>query len=115
MGALCEAIRAEAVEIDAFEMPGVRVRAFRADHVAIADGSPAHGFVHLSIRLREGRSPDVKTAAVERVFAALEGFMAPAMRQASIALSAEITDLEASTSPKSGNIRNHLEGGHGRA
>ena len=115
MGSLCEALRAEAAAIDAFELPGVRVRAFRADHAAAADGNPAHGFVHLSVRLREGRTQEVKAAAIERVFGALRDFMAPAMADRPIALSAEIRDLEAATSPKSGNIREHLGGRHGRA
>ena len=45
MGALCEAIRAEAALIEAFPMAGIRVRATPARHYAIADGNPAHGFI----------------------------------------------------------------------
>ena len=40
IGALCEAIRAAAAEIDTFPMAGIRVRATCVDHVAIADGDP---------------------------------------------------------------------------
>lgn len=109
MGALCEAIRAAAAGIETFPTAGIRVRATRVDHVAMADGNPKHGFIDLSVRLREGRPDDVKKNANERVFAALKGFMAPAMATHSIALSAEMRDIGADLSLKFGNIRDHLE------
>lgn len=109
MGALCEAIRAEAAQIEAFTMAGIRVRATRVDHVAIADGSAKHGYLDLSVRLRAGRPDSVKADAIARVFAALKDFMAPAMATHSIALSAEIRDIDADMSPKFGNVRDHLE------
>lgn len=109
MGALCEAIRAEAALIETFPTAGIRVRAIRADHVAMADGDAKHGFVDLSVRLREGRPADVKRDAITRIFARLRAFMASAMEQHSIALSAEMRDINAELSPKYGNIRDHLE------
>ena len=109
VAALCEALRAEAAQIDTFPMPGIRVRATRVDHYAIADGNAIHGFIDLSVRLRAGRSQDVKQEAIKRVFAALRRFAEPAMATHSIALSAEMRDIDASLSPKFGNIREHLE------
>lgn len=109
VAALCETIRATAVQIEAFPLPGVRVRATRVDHYAIADGSHDHGFIDLSVRLREGRSQEVKHDAIERIFAVLKEFTAAAMENHSIALSAEIRDINAALSPKYGNIRDHLE------
>ncbi|SPH21162.1 5-carboxymethyl-2-hydroxymuconate Delta-isomerase [Ascidiaceihabitans donghaensis] len=109
MAALCEVIRSEAALIDTFPMAGVRVRATRVDHFAMANGDPKHGFIDLSVRLREGRAEDVKRDAIGRIFAALKEFMAPAMATRSIALSAEMRDINADLSPKFGNIRDHLE------
>ena len=109
MSALCEAIRAAAAEIEAFPTPGIRVRATRVDHMAMADGDPKHGFIDLSVRLREGRSLDVKTDAIARIFAVLKERLAPAMETRSIALSAEMRDIDAALSPKFGNVRDHLE------
>lgn len=109
MSALCEALRATAADIETFPMPGIRVRATRVDHVAMADGNAKHGFIDLSVRLRAGRSDDVKKEAVTRIFATLKAFMAPAMETHSIALSAEMRDINADLSPKFGNIRDHLE------
>ncbi|MBY4893301.1 5-carboxymethyl-2-hydroxymuconate isomerase [Jannaschia sp. EhC01] len=108
MAALCEAIRAEAAGIDAFPMPGIRVRATRVDHYAIADGNPKHGFVDISVRLREGRPDDVKQDAIARIFEAAKACLVDAMATHSIALSAEMRDIDAALSPKTGTIRDHL-------
>ena len=109
MGALCEAIRAKAATIDTFPIAGIRVRATRVDFVAMADGDPKHGFIDLSIRLREGCPDGVKRDAIDQIFATLKEFMTPAMASHSIALSAEMRDINAELSPKFGTIRDHLE------
>jgi len=109
MGALCEAIRAKAATIDTFPIAGIRVRATRVDFVAMADGDPKHGFIDLSIHLREGRPDGVKRDAIDQIFATLKEFMTPAMASHSIALSAEMRDINAELSPKFGTIRDHLE------
>lgn len=109
MAALCEAIRAEAARIDAFPTPGIRVRAVRVDHYAIADGDPKHGFVDISVRLREGRAGDVKQDAITRIFEAARSALTPAIATRSIALSAEMRDIDAALSPKTGTIRDHME------
>lgn len=110
IGALCDAIRAEAALIDTFPLAGIRVRATRVDHVSMADGNSKHGFIDLSVRLREGRGDDVKKDAITRIFAVLKDFMTPAMACRSIALSAEMRDINADLSPKFGTVRDHLEG-----
>ncbi|MEM1076244.1 MAG: 5-carboxymethyl-2-hydroxymuconate isomerase [Pseudomonadota bacterium] len=109
MSAFCETIRAQASQIDAFPLAGIRVRAIRVDHFAIADGNPAHGFVDISVRLREGRSQEVKRDAIDRIFACASTFLSNVMAKHSIALSAEMRDIDAALSPKLGTIRDHLE------
>ena len=110
MGAFCEALRGEAVQIETFPLAGVRVRATRVDHYSIADGNPKHGFVDISVRLREGRANDVKQDAISRIFEAAKAFLSTAMSTQSIALSAEMRDIDKDLSPKCGTIRDHLEG-----
>jgi 5-carboxymethyl-2-hydroxymuconate isomerase len=110
MSALCEAVRLAATKIDAFPLAGIRVRATRVDHYAIADGSAAHGFIDLSIRLRAGRTHEVKHDAIQRIFDTVKQCVEPALITHSIALSAEIRDIDAELSPKFGNIRYHLGG-----
>ena len=105
---LCEVIRATAAGIETFPTAGIRVRAFRADHFAIADGDAKHGFVDISIRLREGRPQDVKQAASAEIFAAARTYLAPVIARRSLALSLEMRDIDAALSPKAGSIRDHL-------
>ena len=109
ISALCDAIRAAAAKVQTFPLAGIRVRAVRVEHFAIADGNRKHGFIDLSIRLREGRPDDVKLDAITIIFAALKEFTAEAMETRSIALSAEMRDIDNVFSAKFGNIRDYIE------
>ena len=108
MEELCDCIRATAAQIDTFPVPGIRVRATRVDYYAIADGNPEHGFIDISIRLRAGRTDDVKQDATRQIFDAVKTYLAPAFAQYSIALSLEMRDIDPELSPKTGTIRDHL-------
>lgn len=109
MAAFCDHIRRAGIKTGTFPMPGIRVRAFKADHVSIADGSDKHGFIDISIRLRAGRPDDVKTATTQAIFDAAKAFLEPALANHSIALSVEMRDIDPDLSPKCGTIRDHLE------
>lgn len=108
MPALCDHLRRAAIDTGVFPMAGIRVRAFRADHVSIADGDAKHGFLDLSVRLRGGRDLATRKRATEAIFTALSDFMAPALAQHPIALSMEMRDIDPELSPKTGTIRDHL-------
>ena len=110
ISALCDAIRTSAAKVQSFPLAGIRVRAVRVEHFAIADGNPQHGFIDLSIRLREGRPNDVKLDALTIIFSTLKNFTAKAMETRSIALSTEMRDIDDVLSAKFGNIRDHMEG-----
>lgn len=109
MAGLCNALRVAAIETGVLPMPGVRVRAFRADHVSIADGAEHHGYVDISVRLRGGRPDAAKKAATDHIFAAAQAWLAPAMAVHPIALSLEMRDIDPDLSPKTGTIRDHLK------
>ena len=109
ISALCDTIRTSAAKVQAFPIAGIRVRAVRVEHFAIADGNPKHGFIDLSIRLREGRPDNVKLDALNVIFSALKNFTANAMETSSIALSTEMRDIDNVLSAKFGNIRDHMK------
>ncbi|MYF88736.1 MAG: 5-carboxymethyl-2-hydroxymuconate Delta-isomerase [Boseongicola sp. SB0676_bin_33] len=109
VGALCECLRNAAAAIDEIEMPGVRVRAYRADHHAIADGTDGHGFVDIAVRLRGGRPDAVKDRVAKQLFADAREFIDPYMSGNSLALSLEVRDIDPELSPKIGTIRDHLK------
>jgi 5-carboxymethyl-2-hydroxymuconate isomerase len=108
MAAFCDGLRRAAIATGILPLAGVRVRAVRADHVSIADGNPAHGYVDISVRLRAGRDPDSRKAATAAIFAAARAMLAPAMAQHPVALSLEMRDIDPELSPKCGTIRDHL-------
>ncbi|MCL6282544.1 5-carboxymethyl-2-hydroxymuconate Delta-isomerase [Ruegeria sp. 2012CJ41-6] len=110
ISALCAHLRQAAAGIEAFPLAGLQVRALRADHYAIADGDPKHGFVDISVRLRAGRPMETRKAAADVLFRAAEEFLAPYMAQNSLALSLEMRDIDPELSPKTGTIREHLGG-----
>jgi 5-carboxymethyl-2-hydroxymuconate isomerase len=109
IGAFCDTLRDVAASIDAFPLAGVKVRAVRVDHYAIADGSPEHGFIDISVRIREGRDMETKQNAAQKIFDAANEFVADVMQRRSLALSLELRDIDAALSPKSGSIRKYLE------
>lgn len=111
IAALCNVLRLAAISTGALPLPGVRVRAIRADYVSIADGDPKHGYIDISLRLRGGRDLATRKAATNDIFAAAKAFLAPAMAQHSIALSMEMRDIDPELSPKYGTIRDHLKQG----
>ena len=109
IGGLCNTLRDVAASIDAFPLAGVKVRAVRVEHYAIADGNPEHGFIDISVRIREGRDMETKQNVAQKIFEAANEFVADVMQRRSLALSLELRDIDAALSPKSGSIRKYLE------
>ena len=109
MAALCDCVRIAAIETGVFPKAGIRVRAFKADHVSIADGNPDNGYIDISVRLREGRDQETREQATAHIFAAAEQFLKPVMDAYPVALSLEMRNIDASLSPKANSIRNFMK------
>ena len=111
MPALCDLLRRTGIATGVFPMAGIRVRAFKADHVSIADGDPRHAYMDISVRLRGGRSFEDKKSATAELFAAARDFLAPVIAERPFALSMEMRDIDPELSPKLNTIRDHLKEG----
>lgn len=109
MTALCEHLRKAGIETGIFPLAGIRVRAIRCDHYAIADGNPEHGFVDISVRLRGGRPMDARKEATAQIFAAAEEFLSETIAARPIALSLEMRDIDPELSPKLNTIRRYVK------
>ncbi len=109
MAALCDCIRMAAMETEVFPKAGIRVRAFRADHVSIADGNKAHGYIDISVRLREGRDLETRKQATNHIFEAAEMFLKPVLEKYPVALSLEMRNIDAELGPKLSTIRNFMK------
>lgn len=107
---LCAALLETVLETGSFEIGGVRVRALRADHYAIADRLPENAFVDLSFRIGKGRSADEKKRAGEAIFATASSLLAPLFETPHFALSLEIREIDAELSWKKNTIHPRLRG-----
>lgn len=106
--ALCNALRETCIETSIAPVAGIRVRAFKADHVSIADGDSKHGYIDFSVRLREGRTHEQKDTLTTALFETAQKLLADTMASHPIALSMELRDINATYSPKTGSIRQFL-------
>lgn len=106
--ALCVALKDAAAATGVFPPAGIRVRALACTHVVIADGDQQHGFIDIHVRLRAGRTNDVKTAATDAIFAAASDFTAAHMAAHPFMLSLEMRDIDAELSRKTSSIRDYL-------
>lgn len=109
MGAFCAAMRDAMVETGIFPLGGIRVRAFPCHTYVIADGDPAHAYLHMICRAGHGRTEEVRKAAAETIYAAAETFLKPRMT-GPFALSLDFDELSPLTSIKRYNtIHAHLK------
>ena len=109
IGAVCEVVRQAAVETGVFPLGGIRVRAIRCEHCAIADGNPAHGFLDMVLRLGEGRDLSTRKKAGEHVFNALSRHLDPVFAASKFALSFDMQINDKETSWKRNNIHEALK------
>jgi 5-carboxymethyl-2-hydroxymuconate isomerase len=109
IGALCAVLREAALATKLFPLAGIRVRALRCDHYAIADLHPDNAFIDISVRLREGRAEDAKQAAAQAIFDAAAAHLADLTARHPVALSLEMRDISATLAPKLNTIRDHMK------
>ncbi|WP_299688438.1 5-carboxymethyl-2-hydroxymuconate isomerase [uncultured Tateyamaria sp.] len=108
IAALCGVLRDSAVATGIFPPAGIRVRAFAATHVVIADGDPRHGFIDIAVRIGAGRDGATQSRAADEIFDAAQRFTAEHMAVAPFLLSFELREAATETSRKSSSIRRFL-------
>ena len=109
MGKVVETVRKAAVETGIFPLGGIRVRAVRCEHFAIADGNPDLGFLAMVLRLGEGRDLATRKKAGEHVFRALSDHLGPVFAAGKFALSFDIQINDKEMSWKRNNIHEALK------
>ena len=109
MAKVVEIVRKAAVETGIFPLGGIRVRAVRCEHYAIADGNPHLGFLDMVLRLGEGRDLATRKKAGEHVFKALSAHLDPVFAQSKFALSFDMQINDKETSWKRNNIHEALK------
>ena len=115
MGAVVELVRKEAVATGIFPLGGIRVRAIKCEHYAIANGAKNLGFLDMVLRLGEGRDLATRQKAGEHIFTALSAYLDPVFADLKFALSFDMQINDKETSWKRNNIHEALkvENAHG--
>jgi 5-carboxymethyl-2-hydroxymuconate isomerase len=109
MGAVVELVRKAAVETGIFPLGGIRVRATKCEHYAIADGRQNYGFLDMVLRLGEGRDLATRKKAGEHIFKALSAHLDPVFASEKFALSFDMQINDKETSWKRNNIHEALK------
>jgi 5-carboxymethyl-2-hydroxymuconate isomerase len=109
MGKVVEVVRKAAVETGIFPLGGIRVRAVKCEHYAIADGNPHLGFLDMVLRLGEGRDIATRRQAGEHIFKALSAHLDPVFAETKFALSFDMQINDKDTSWKRNNIHDALK------
>jgi 5-carboxymethyl-2-hydroxymuconate isomerase len=109
MGKVVEVVREAAVETGIFPLGGIRVRAIRCEHYAIADGRGDYGFLDMVLRLGEGRDLATRKTAGEHIFRALSQHLDPVFSASKFALSFDMQINDKETSWKRNNIHEALK------
>jgi len=104
-----EVVRKAATETGIFPLGGIRVRAIRCEHYAIADGNPDFAFLDMLLRLGEGRDLKTRKQAGEHIFRALSVYLDPVFASCKFALSFDMQINERETSWKRNNIHEALK------
>jgi 5-carboxymethyl-2-hydroxymuconate isomerase len=109
MGAVVELVRKEAVATGIFPLGGIRVRAIRCEHYAVADGRSNFGFLDMVLRLGEGRDLPTRQKAGEHIFKVLSAYLDPVFANSKFALSFDMQINDKETSWKRNNIHEALK------
>jgi 5-carboxymethyl-2-hydroxymuconate isomerase len=109
MGKVVELVRKAAVETGIFPLGGIRVRAIKCEHYAIADGQKNFGFLDMVLRLGEGRDLATRKQAGEHIFKALSAHLDPVFANSKFALSFDMQINDKETSWKRNNIHEALK------
>jgi len=109
MDDVVEVVRKAAVETGIFPLGGIRVRAIRCEHYAIADGRPNFGFLDMVLRLGEGRDLATRQKAGEHIFKVLSAHLDPVFASSKFALSFDMQINDKQTSWKRNNIHEALK------
>lgn len=98
------------VESGVAEVAAIRTRAKRRDVYRIGDGDPKNAFVHITMRLRIGRSEDVRSKLADALLAVTDKNLQRAYATHAIAIAVEMEEIDNITARK-----NTIRGGSEKA
>jgi 5-carboxymethyl-2-hydroxymuconate isomerase len=98
--ALCNDLHQVVIDSGVADIAAIRTRAKKRDVYRIADGDPKNAFVHVVMRLRIGRSEDVRGKLADALLAATDRNLLRAQATHAIAISVEMEEIDNVTARK---------------
>lgn len=105
---LFSSLHDKAMQSGLFPLKGIRSRAYQCSGYRIADGNPAHQFVHMSVLIGAGRSEQEKETAAKELFSVLEQHLESCSEERGLALSFEMRELDPVLRFNKNNISDYL-------
>ena len=93
-----------------FPLGGIRVRALRCQHYCVADGRSDAAFLHANLKIGAGRSPEIRQATGDALFALIKEHFADKFATSGLALSMEINEFSEAGTWKHNNLHTRLKG-----
>lgn len=93
-----------------FPLGGIRSRAVRIDTWRMADGRHDYAFVHMSLKVGAGRDLETRRQVADALFAVIKAHFAELQARRPLALSFEMSELDAELNYKQNNVHAFLKG-----
>lgn len=106
--ALVNGLHQTVIDSGLADVAAIRTRAERREHVCVGENNPANGFVHITARLRAGRTEQQQTALAEALLAAADKVLKRAFKTHPIAVTVEIENIHNITARKN-TVRSSAE------
>ncbi|MFT0531559.1 5-carboxymethyl-2-hydroxymuconate Delta-isomerase [Castellaniella hirudinis] len=87
-----------------FPVGGIRSRALRLDEFCVADGDHDDAFVHATVKIGAGRSPQAVKDTAQALFEMMQQHFAALFQQRYLALSLELSEFPEAGTLKHNNI-----------
>lgn len=107
--ALVAELHQAAIDSQVAELVAIRTRAVRREYFRVAAGNPANGFVHITARLRRGRSVEVRKALGAALLAAADKRLANVYPVHPIGLTVEVHEIDPDMTFRRNTLRERAE------
>jgi 5-carboxymethyl-2-hydroxymuconate isomerase len=101
-------VHATALETGVFPIGGIRTRAHATRFYEIADGHPDNAFVHVLLRIGQGRDVPTRKRACEQMLAAVCAALEQPFANRPLAISVEMQEIDAQFAYRKNNLHEYV-------
>jgi 5-carboxymethyl-2-hydroxymuconate isomerase len=104
-----EEVHGAALRTQVFPLGGTITRTIEHNCYRIADGDPENAFVRVTMRIRPGRTMEIKRGAGEKVFAAICNYLAPISDSAPLGIFFEVQENDPNLTFGKNNLHDYVK------